>query len=205
VVLYFARHGESEANLLRVVSNRGLTHELTDRGREQAATLAAALKGLGISRAHSSPLLRAMETAAVVARELGLACEASDALREYDCGAWEGRSDAETWASHRKVFLDWMARRHWDRKAGGGESFLQIRDRFVPFVEGLRARHWDSRTRILLIGHGGVFRLMLPLVAANIDFEFALGHDMPNTGVIAIEQRDGRLICSDWCGLRVEA
>jgi len=31
--LYFARHGESEANTLGVISNRGLKHGLTDTGR----------------------------------------------------------------------------------------------------------------------------------------------------------------------------
>ena len=39
--IYFARHGESEANLLHVFSNRGVKHGLTARGRAQAETLAA--------------------------------------------------------------------------------------------------------------------------------------------------------------------
>ena len=38
--LYFVRHGESEANLLHELSNRGLRHGLTDLGREQAGLLA---------------------------------------------------------------------------------------------------------------------------------------------------------------------
>lgn len=38
--LLFARHGESEANVDRVFSNRGWGHPLTPAGREQARVLA---------------------------------------------------------------------------------------------------------------------------------------------------------------------
>ena len=37
--LYFVRHGESEANLLREFSNRGYKHGLTERGFQQAAAV----------------------------------------------------------------------------------------------------------------------------------------------------------------------
>src|SRR6476646_8171101 len=41
--LYFVRHGESEANLLREISNRGTRHGLTAKGRAQATALAQSL------------------------------------------------------------------------------------------------------------------------------------------------------------------
>ena len=42
--LYFARHAESEANIKHIISNRGLPHPLTERGRTQAEDLAKKLK-----------------------------------------------------------------------------------------------------------------------------------------------------------------
>ena len=42
--IYFVRHGESEANLLNEISNRGLKHGLTERGRAQASALAETLR-----------------------------------------------------------------------------------------------------------------------------------------------------------------
>ncbi len=36
--IYLIRHGESQANLLHEISNRGLRHGLTPKGREQAET-----------------------------------------------------------------------------------------------------------------------------------------------------------------------
>ncbi|MBK9055673.1 MAG: histidine phosphatase family protein [Chloroflexi bacterium] len=43
---YFVRHGESEANILHEMSNRGWKHGLTEKGREQAAALAYNLHSL---------------------------------------------------------------------------------------------------------------------------------------------------------------
>ena len=40
---YFVRHGESEANILEVISNRGSVHGLTEKGRRQANQLAGGL------------------------------------------------------------------------------------------------------------------------------------------------------------------
>src|SRR5215510_3422657 len=93
--IYFARHGESEANLLHEFSNRGVKHGLTQKGRAQAAELAVELAAKPILRIYSSPLLRATQTAGILAEALGLEVEVTDALREYDCGVLEGRADEE--------------------------------------------------------------------------------------------------------------
>lgn len=95
--IYFVRHGESQANLLHEISNRGLQHGLTRQGREQALTLARHLQSLSIACIYSSPLLRAIETSILIANQLGLDYEVVAALREYDCGIVEGRSDEVGW------------------------------------------------------------------------------------------------------------
>jgi bisphosphoglycerate-dependent phosphoglycerate mutase len=67
--LYFVRHGESEANLLHEFSNRGHKHGLTTHGKAQATTLAHRLRGAGVTHLFSSPLLRALETTAILAHQ----------------------------------------------------------------------------------------------------------------------------------------
>ena len=69
--LYFVRHGESEANILRIISNRGYRYGLTTRGQQQAVTLAQHLQHVPISGIFSSPLRRAVETADILSRALG--------------------------------------------------------------------------------------------------------------------------------------
>ncbi len=198
--LYFARHGESEANLLRVFSNRGLKHGLTEKGRAQARILAQTLQSTAVTRLYSSPLLRAAQTAEIVAEVLGLNYEITDALREYDCGVWEGRSDDAGWEEYERVLAAWIEGGDWKARMEGGESFDDMRVRFVPFVERLVQQHGDSSIGFGLIGHGGLYRCMLPLVLENIDHDFALKHLIGHTGLVVAEQQAGRLICTAWDG-----
>ena len=167
--IYFARHGESQANLLHEISNRGLRHGLTPQGRQQAAALAERLRSLSITQIYSSPVLRAIETSVIVADRLGLEYEVVEALREYDCGVLEGRSDEAAWQMWQELFDDWTIHRRWERRLEGGESFHDIQARFVPFVDGLVGRYGSGEANLLCVSHGGVYRLMLPQVLKGFD------------------------------------
>ena len=136
--LYFARHGQSEANMLRVISNRGLVHPLTELGRQQATELAQALTSISITKIYSSPLLRAQQTAAIVSAALDLPFEISDALREPDCGIAEGRSDEAAWEEHRRAWTAWLDEQRYDYRIEGGESFNDLRTHFAPFIDCLQ-------------------------------------------------------------------
>ena len=196
--IIFARHGESQANLLNEFSNRGLKHGLTERGRIQAAALAQRLGKLSVSRVFSSPLLRTVQTAEILADEFDIAYEITDALREYDCGVLEGRSDPASWAEYERVSEEWLIHQCWESRIEGGESFVEIRDRFVPFIKHLVGTHGDSPGGVILVGHGGLYRCMLPLVLVNIDFGFAMQHPLGHTGYVKADTRGDRLVCVKW-------
>src|SRR6185436_14427298 len=133
--LYFVRHGESEANIQHVISNRESPFGLTERGREQARVLAERLKDVPFTAMYSSPLLRARETADILYQSLNLPYRVTDALREYDCGILEEKSDEGNWDLHRKYYEDWTIRHIYTSKPEGGESFVDIQKRFIPFIE----------------------------------------------------------------------
>lgn len=197
--LYFVRHGESEANLIREISNRGWKHPLTEKGRQQAQTLAAALEGVGAVKIYTSPLMRAVQTAQVLAERLHLDYEITPALREYDCGVIEGRSDPEAWELHRRVREDWLLRGLYDERIAEGESFNDIRERFLPFIEGLLAGADDGS--LILVGHGGLYVTMLPLILPGVTSEWVNRQPFPNTGwVLAERTPSGSLACLEWCG-----
>ncbi len=86
----FLRHGETEANVRRVVAG-SRDVPLTGVGHEQARTAAAALKSRGITAIYSSALQRARDTAGYVARELGLAVQVVPELGERNWGVLEGK------------------------------------------------------------------------------------------------------------------
>jgi probable phosphoglycerate mutase len=202
--IYFARHGQSQANLLHQISNRGLRHGLTRRGREQAVALADRLRNLRITQIYSSPLLRAIETTVILANRLELDYEVVDALREYDCGVAEGRSDAEAWQLYQGLSDAWVVDKRWEQRIEGGESFTDIRQRFVPFIEGLVNRYGSTEAGIVCVSHGGVFWMMLPLVLKNVDNELAARHGLDYAGCIVAEWRPEGLYCVEWNGHRLE-
>jgi broad specificity phosphatase PhoE len=203
--LYFMRHGESEANTLRVISNRGFQHPLTDRGREQAHTLAQKLNDAGIRRIYASPLMRAVQTAEILAAAWGVEMGVHAALREYDCGIIEGRSDEQAWQIWLSTWQNWLEAGACDYRIEGGESFNDIRMRFVPFVNTLIEQRGGEDVSLALIGHGGIYHYMLPLVLENIDTDFARENPIGNTDYI-VAQNDGQhLLCVEWCGKTVSA
>ena len=198
--LYFARHGESEANVLGVISNRGSQHGLTDKGRRQAIELASGLKGSGATRICASPLLRARQTAEALASVLGLDYEVTDALREFDCGIAEGRSDPASWELHRRVMEDWLQHGQLGARIEGGESYYDIRERFVPFIESLLDGMGEADASIL-VGHGGLYHCMLPQILANV--HYAAARPFPNAAYVLAEARSEGLVCVEWCGTPV--
>ncbi len=195
--LYFVRHGESVANVLRVISNRGLEHGLTERGRRQALDLATSLRGFGASRVFTSPLLRAIETAEMLSEVLGIPHVVTDALREFDCGVAEGRTDAQAWALHREVMADWLQRGKPAARIEQGESYFDIQERFVPFVDGLLQGH-SGTGDCILVGHGGLYLCMLPVVLINL--RCAADLPFPNAAYVSAASSPDGLVCLEWCG-----
>jgi broad specificity phosphatase PhoE len=200
--LYFVRHGESEANILRIISSRGYRYGLTARGQQQAITLAQHLQHVPISGIFSSPLRRAVETAEILARVLGRSYHITDALCEYDCGILENKSDDESWRLHRDIAEAWILPKHWHRKPDQGESFMDISNRFLPFIAHLTQDGIRTDSHIVLIGHGGLFRLMLPLVLTNIDQQFVHEHGISHTTCIIAESHPEGLKCVQWGEVR---
>ncbi len=197
--LIFVRHGESEANTFGIISNRGLPHRLTDRGRQQAADLAGRLAGAGVRAVHTSPVPRAQQTAAILAEACGVATVSTDALREFDCGELEGRSDPEAWAAHRHLVEAWTIHADLDARAPGGESFIDLRNRFVPFIHTLLSGAKAAPgTAMVLVSHGGLLALMLPLVVANLSRDFIRAQGLPHASPVVVEDRPGGLVGREW-------
>src|SRR4029079_16051617 len=92
--ILLARHGETDWNVERRVQGHSDT-PLNDRGRGQGRALAEELAGEPIDAVYSSDLLRAHETARIVAEQRGLDVTRSRDLCEKNVGTWEGLTDVE--------------------------------------------------------------------------------------------------------------
>ncbi|MHB1354449.1 MAG: histidine phosphatase family protein [Anaerolineae bacterium] len=195
--LYFVRHGQSKANLLGIISNRGKSYGPTDLGRQQAHTLAESLAGVGVTHIYTSPLLRAEQTASILSETLAVPYQISAPLCEFDCGVLENKSDEISWQMNREMFETWMRGEDWDKGLEQGESLEDIRRRFVPFIHGL-LRDLPSESVVVLVGHGGTYRCMLPFVLSNIDISFTAAHGLNNSAMVVAETSPAGLICLSW-------
>ncbi|MDX1414756.1 MAG: histidine phosphatase family protein [Candidatus Promineifilaceae bacterium] len=202
--LLITRHGESEANVRQIISNRDLQHVLTQKGKEQALQLADDLAAYDVNDIYCSPILRARETAEIVACRLELGFTITDALLEFDCGMMEGRGDAEAWQAHSATVRAWDVYRQYDRCIPpDGESFHDMQDRFLPFMAEITGQSEGTATDILLISHGGMLHQMLPLFLANIDRDFTRRNQLKNCALVVAEEGNGGWRCVEWSGRKM--
>jgi broad specificity phosphatase PhoE len=149
--LYLVRHGETDWNQQRRI--QGLTDiPLNDTGREQARATGRLLARRRWDAVFSSPLRRALETAEIIAEELGLPAPATvDALVERNYGDAEGMN-----------FLD-IERKYPDRgSVPGQESREEVVARVLPALHELAAAHPDQR--LVVVSHGGAIRAVLTAI-----------------------------------------
>ena len=136
--LIFVRHAEPDDEIRDRVYGR-LDVALSMRGREHADELAAMLAAQPIAAVYSSPLQRAVATAAPLAQLLGLEPIRVNDLREIDFGELEGLTVDEA-VSRYPAEAQWMA-----APAGvifpGGESVAGMRDRVVGAARAIALRH----------------------------------------------------------------
>ena len=123
---------------------------LSERGRAQAAELAERLKELARkpTALYVSPLERAKETAAPLAKALRLRPVVERGLLECDFGTWTGKKLA-TLARR----AEWRAVQHAPStfRFPEGESFAEMQRRVWTTLEKLAARH-RNRT-IVVVSH----------------------------------------------------
>jgi len=200
VKFYFVRHGESKANVLHVFSNQGWKHGLTPRGINQVEKLAKNLRPNKFEKIYTSPLKRAFETAQLLSARLKIEYEINDALREFHTGINEGKHDQESWDRWAKVIEDWRIRELYDSRIEGGESLTDQMNRLLPFIQSLSEKYGSVDHNLLLVGHGGLFFCVLPLILPNITYRDIENLDFPNTGYILVERTSHGYTCHQWCG-----
>jgi probable phosphomutase (TIGR03848 family) len=132
------RHGQTPTTG-KVLPGRAPGLHLADAGREQAERAAERLRELErIDAVYTSPLERARETAAPIARVRGLRPKVDRGLLECDFGEWTG---AELKTLMKLPAWTTVQRAPSTFTFPGGESFSAMQHRIVSTLERLRAAH----------------------------------------------------------------
>jgi probable phosphoglycerate mutase len=155
-VVWLARHAESVWNEVGLVQGHAEAPGLTSDGRVQAATLAGHLIGSGVEAVVCSDLLRAVETAEIVAAALGTPLLLDPRLRERNLGVLEGGpGDALVPAV---TGYDQGRCVDPDVKPAGGESVRELYERAAGCLESFAAD--PPASTFAVVTHGGFLRVV---------------------------------------------
>ncbi len=155
------RHGESASNAdpeaIALPAEAG--DRLSERGRQQAAAAAGALKGIGVTRLLSSPMRRAIETATPLSDALELPVDVLPYVHELKESDGYGQLSPEEqklrrWSSRMAAHAD-----DPDHSGEGGESFNEVRARVRRLKAELESQPAEERT--LIVTHGIFSRFFL--------------------------------------------
>jgi broad specificity phosphatase PhoE len=124
---------------------------LNPTGRAQVLRAREQLKGRHLSAVYSSDLLRARQTAELLAEPCGLAVHLEPRLREIHLGVWEGRLSDEIAAHYPQELLE-RAQNPVQARAPGGESLQDVAGRVLRAVTEIVTRHPDDA--VLIVAHG---------------------------------------------------
>ena len=169
MLVHFVRHGESASNAapgaMALPGNSG--DRLTERGFEQARAVAERLGEAGATRILTSPLLRARETADVIAERLELPVTELEELRELRES--EGFGELSLDDQRLRRWSVWMAEHgdDPDHSFRGGEPFNEIMGRVQVVQERLVA---DGAESVIAVSHGIFMRFFLMRVVFGREF-----------------------------------
>jgi len=139
-----------------VIAGRSPDVHLNAAGLAQAARISELLDSVPLDAIASSPLPRALETAAPLARRRNLPPQVLESLAEIDYGYWTGRSIESL-----------EPERGWGRfnslrsvaRVPGGELMLEVQARAVTALELLRERYPTGHCGV--VSHGDVIRSLV--------------------------------------------
>lgn len=151
--LYVVTHPESQHHVDGLVGG-WFDSELTDRGRRQAAAIAAELRRRvpvdADAQVVSSDLARTWTTAEAIAAALGTTASAHPGLREISYGEAEGREQA--WLDERFVFPPAAGNRlDHDFGIAGAETRREVGERVYAAVDTLLSH---DATHLVVVTHG---------------------------------------------------
>ncbi len=141
--VFLARHAQCEDNAQNILARP--ESALTELGQDQAKALADSLRDKHVTKIIASPLVRAQQTAAIVAAELGIPTESIetwDHIQEIHVGELIGKTEDTTLHGFAQA-----------QQAGTGESLDSIAERVQKTIHDLE--HVKTEGAIVMVAHGG--------------------------------------------------
>lgn len=155
-LLLLIRHGENEYVKTGKLAGHLPGIHLNERGQKQAQALGEALKDVPIKAIYSSPLERAMETAAPIATTHKLDILQEPGLVDANVGKWQGKS-----LKVLRLMNVWKVVQHAPSRFQfpEGESFVDVQTRIANVLEGIVKKHNKPKDIIAVVFHADPIKL----------------------------------------------
>lgn len=159
---YFIRHGQTDWNLRNLIMGQ-MDIPLNKYGVQQAQHAAEKLQNITIRAIVTSPLLRAHQTASIIAEKLQLPMIVHADLKEAHFGQQEGRQKND----------DFWYDRWKNGECHGGESYETFNTRIVRGMHEILSSHAGP---VLIVAHGGLYMTIREMLQAH--------HDISNCSIV---------------------
>ncbi len=183
--MLLVRHGESAAEVRGKPFPLRDGHgdpELHEHGRRQAELLADRLEHEGVDAIYVTTLRRTHETAAPLARRLGLTPIVEPDLREVFLGEWEGGIFRARAIDDDPVFREIFRQERWD-VIPGAEPLDEFDARVWRGFRRIVEQHADQK--VMVVAHGGVIGHLLHRVTDSRRFAFSVADNASISEVVA--------------------
>lgn len=148
--LCLVRHGQTNWNVEGRYQGQSDV-PLNENGRDQARALARQLQECFFTAIYTSDLLRAKETAAILATSRGLSVMPDPRLREINQGEWEGQLVSVIKARYDDLWQQ-RSKNPANVRPPGGETVGEVACRVYGVLDEIAARHTTGQ--VLIVSHG---------------------------------------------------
>jgi probable phosphoglycerate mutase len=145
------RHGEADNNVKRILVGRNIESHLTRQGKRQVEDTAKYLKEISIDKVYVSPVIRAVETAVITCKVLGLEYQIDERLFEIELGKLVGMNYEEILDKHENLFLKFYSGDQQMLESFGVESFGMVKERIKHILDEVTEIYPDKN--VLFITH----------------------------------------------------
>ena len=176
----------------RSIAGRTPGISLNEVGKRQAEKLAQRLRELPLTAVYSSPLERAAETAAPIARVQGLEVQRLEGFNEIDFGDWTGKSLGEldrlpAWRSFNTF--------RSGTRIPGGEHMADVLSRSLRDLDKVRQAHSGPGALVSVVSHGDVLRAVLAhALGLSLDFMRRLELSPASISILSAEDDGNRVL-----------
>lgn len=191
-LIIFMRHGQAYNNVKKLLVGRNLESHLTDLGREQVKNTSQILTTIDIHKIYSSPVIRTVETAEIVSRNIGVPFEEDERLFEIELGKLVGMYYEDLISKHGNLFVKFYCDNDDENSLleFEVESFGAVKKRISELLQEVVKKHKNEN--VLLVSHLDPIKAAISLIM-NIKPSSVYDIQIPNASLSIFKNYDNTI------------